>query len=158
MPLHNKRKNESHPVWIIMTSTAEHNCRRCNRELIEWKVVNSDGQLIGFMTCPIYCDRRCHMCGGTLQIKTAKNLLRTVKCKKCFWEDSCNTDPSVRQKNRSSTRSASKPKTTSSKAAYQRLTAEELRRQLGAHRFISRKTVCNSCGLTISINGLCGCS
>ena len=131
-------------------------CRRCHRQLIDWKVINPEGQLIGFMTCPIYCDRRCHMCGATLQIKTTKSLVRTVKCKQCLWIDTCDTDPTKRQEIRRRPNPKVKPDEEAN--GYRRLSAEELRIKLEAHRLSSRTTVCNSCGITISVNGLCGCS
>jgi hypothetical protein len=145
-----------------VASEPETSCRQCHRKLLDWAVIDRSGKFVKFPTCPVYCDERCHMCGGKLRVKNSKPFTRTVNCKSCKWNDATIAKPlSPRSKSKkSSSNSDGKmtPPPTKKDSGYRRLTVEEMRRRNIPRVISSHGNSCSSCGVSISTNGMCRCS
>lgn len=145
-----------------MKSDHDTSCKECQRKLLNWAVVDDTGKFVKFKTCPVYCDKRCHMCGGKLRIKNSKNFKRTVNCESCSWNDTTETPPinplnRPRNSPKSSVTRSDRPQPKKD-FGYRRLTVEEMRRKSIPRAIGSFSAACSSCGVSISTNGTCRCS
>ncbi len=134
-------------------------CQKCQRKLLSWAVVRPTGALERFSTCSKYCDKRCHMCGEKLRVRNSKNFKRSVKCTACAWEDTTTALPFYPMAKSKRTREAIKTGPMSEDdVGFQRLTVEEMRMKHIARVKVTASYTCGSCGVVVSINGMCRCS
>ena len=145
-----------------MASEYETPCRQCQRKLLNWAVINKSGEFVRFLTCPVYCDKQCHMCGETLSITNSRHFTRTVVCGSCAWTDTTAAEPYYQP---FVTKKSSPPVTSRLASAlqqddssYERLTIEEMHKKNIQRAVDPRNNNCGSCGVSISTNGMCRCS
>lgn len=145
-----------------MKSDHDTYCKDCQRILLNWAVINKLGEFVRFLTCPVYCDRRCHMCGGNLRITNSRIKTRKVVCQSCSWIDTIAAEPFYPPL---LTKKSLPPIVTHLTSTsqqdvpnYETLTIDEMRKKNSRRAVDSRNSHCGSCGVSISTNGTCRCS